>query len=85
LSETDLDEVLQTTAVFNNVSKGLMAKEKQLEEASGTQDEHKICGDPDQGELQVYPSTIVHRLHSMQVSDKERKLEYDNLYKDVVP
>lgn len=68
--ETDLDEVLQTTAVFNNVSKGIMAKEKQLQDAFGTTDEKTICLDIlDKGELQV--------------SDKERKLQYDNLYKDV--
>lgn len=42
-SETDLDEVLQTTAVFSNVSKGIIAKEKQLEKAFGTTDEKKIC------------------------------------------
>lgn len=49
-----MDEVLQTTAVFNNVSKGIMAKEKQLQTAFGTTDEEKICLEIlAKGELQV--------------------------------
>jgi len=34
-SEQDLDEVLQTEQVFVNVSKGVMAKEKDLKKAFG--------------------------------------------------
>eukprot|EP00210_Caulerpa_lentillifera_P003786 g3617.t1 len=68
--ETDLDEVLQTTAIFSNVSKGIMAKEADLQRAFHTIDEQQICIEIlSKGELQV--------------SEKERKLEYDNLYKDV--
>ena len=57
-SETDLDEVLQTTAVFSNVSKGIMAKEKQLQTAFKTTDEEKICLEIlAKGELQV-PASV---------------------------
>lgn len=53
-SEKDLDEVLQTTAVFENVSKGIFANEKALQEAFGTTDQLKICLEIlGKGELQV--------------------------------
>ena len=41
--EKDLDEVLQTTAVFTNVSKGVLAKKEDLNLVFGTDDEEKIC------------------------------------------
>ena len=41
--EKDLDEVLQTTAVFANVSKGVLAKREDLIEAFGTDDTQAIC------------------------------------------
>lgn len=54
VSEKDLDEVLQTTTIFMNVGKGVMAKEKELQEAFGTTDEEKICLEIlAKGELQV--------------------------------
>ncbi len=41
--EKDLDEVLQTTTIFNNVSKGILAKREDLVDVFGTDDEEKIC------------------------------------------
>ena len=35
--------MLQTRTIFTNVSKGVLAKEKDLEEAFGTTDAHAIC------------------------------------------
>jgi hypothetical protein len=53
-SEKDLDEVLQTTTIFTNVSKGILAKEKDLMEAFGTTDEKAICLEIlKKGDLQV--------------------------------
>lgn len=53
-SERDLDEVLQTTAIFANVGKGVMAAKEDLMEAFGTTDEEKICLEIlAKGELQV--------------------------------
>lgn len=65
-----MDEVLQTTTVFSNVSKGILAKREDLIEAFGTTDETAICKKIlAEGELQV--------------SDKERKVELDTLFRDV--
>ena len=53
-SEKDLDEVLQTTSVFSNVSKGVLAKREDLIEAFGTDDHEKVCLKIlAEGELQV--------------------------------
>ena len=46
--------MLQTRTIFTNVSKGVLAKEKDLEEAFGTTDAHAICLEIlKKGELQV--------------------------------
>lgn len=42
-SEKDINEVLQTEAVFVNVSKGQMAKREELSAAFGTEDQMEIC------------------------------------------
>ena len=42
-SEKDLDEVVQTTTIFANVSKGVLAKHEDLQTVFGTTDEQKIC------------------------------------------
>ncbi len=42
-SEKDIDEVLQTHAVFMNVSKGQMAKTEDLKRAFGTDNQDEIC------------------------------------------
>lgn len=41
--EKDLDEVLQSHTVYSNVSKGVLAKSKDLIAAFGTDDQSKIC------------------------------------------
>lgn len=41
--EKDLDEVLQSHTVYINVSKGVVAKSKDLIAAFGTDDQTKIC------------------------------------------
>lgn len=41
--EKDLDEVLQSQTVYSNVSKGVLAKSKDLLAAFGTDDQTKIC------------------------------------------
>lgn len=68
--EKDLDEVLQTTAVFSNVSKGILAKREDLIQVFGTDDESKVC-------IKILSEG------EMQVSDKERKKELDTLFRDV--
>ena len=53
--EKDIDEVLQTTTVFANVSKGILAKREDLLDVFGTDDESKICLRLlAEGELQVH-------------------------------
>lgn len=52
--EKDLDEVLQSQTVYSNVSKGVLAKSKDLVAAFGTDDQTNICLEIlDKGELQV--------------------------------
>ena len=106
--EKELDDVLQTTSVFANVSKGVLAKHEDLIDVFGTEDEEKICiiilneGDyqvfcypfdhhcqatPCTRKLQKHPLGFQRLMHffvcTMQVSDKERELELDSLFKDV--
>ena len=55
--EKDIDEVLQTTTVFANVSKGVLAKREDLLDVFGTDDESKICLKLlAEGDLQVRPA-----------------------------
>lgn len=68
--EKDLDEVLQTTQVYENVSKGLFAKPKNLRKAFGTEDMEAIC-------------TQILTRGELQVSDKERAKRYDELFHEV--
>lgn len=52
--EKDLDEVLQSRTVYSNVSKGILAKTKDLISAFGMCDQNAICLEIlDKGELQV--------------------------------
>lgn len=68
--EKDLDEVLQSTTIFSNVSKGVLAKREDLLLVFGTDSEEKIC-------LKILAEG------ELQVSDKERKVELDTLFRDV--
>lgn len=68
--EKDINEVLQTTSVFFNVSKGIFASAADLHQAFGTSDEEAVCRIIlDKGELQV--------------SDKEREQYLEELFRDV--
>ncbi|KAI4502932.1 hypothetical protein M0802_001976 [Mischocyttarus mexicanus] len=68
--ESDIDEVLQTHTVFSNVSKGQVAKKEDLLKSFGTEDLTEICKEIlAKGELQV--------------SDKERHLAMDSMFKDI--
>jgi len=68
--EKDLDEVLQTHAVFLNVSKGQVAKKEDLLKAFGIEDTTEICKQIlAKGELQV--------------SEKERHAQQDATLKDI--
>ncbi len=69
-SEKDLDEVLQTETIFSNVGKGVLAKQEDLLEVFGTADERAIC-------LKILAEG------DLQVSDKERRVELDALFRDV--
>ncbi|XP_050302265.1 ribosome maturation protein SBDS [Anthonomus grandis grandis] len=68
--EKDIDEVLQTHSVFTNVSKGQVAKKEDLIKAFGTDNQTEICKQIlAKGELQV--------------SDKERQSQIDQMFKDI--
>ncbi|XP_072744066.1 ribosome maturation protein SBDS [Anoplolepis gracilipes] len=68
--EKDIDEVLQTHTIFTNVSKGQVAKKEDLVKAFGIDDQTEICKQIlAKGELQV--------------SDKERHLALDSMFKDI--
>ncbi|CAH1119138.1 unnamed protein product [Phaedon cochleariae] len=68
--EKDIDEVLQTHSVFTNVSKGQVAKKEDLIKAFGKDDHTEICKEIlAKGELQV--------------SDKERHSQTEQLFKDI--
>jgi len=69
--EKDLDNVLQTTKVYNNVSKGVFAKEEDLLKAFGTKDEEKV-------------SLLILTDGELQVSEKERKNVFDTIFRDAV-
>lgn len=68
--ETDIDEVLQIDSVFVNVSKGILAKSADLKKAFGTTEQVECC-------------KCILKDGDLQVSDKERDLHLDNLYKDI--
>ncbi|TGZ39019.1 ribosome maturation protein SBDS [Temnothorax longispinosus] len=68
--EKDIDEVLQTHTIFTNVSKGQVAKKEELVKAFETEDQTEICKQIlAKGELQV--------------SDKERHLALESMFKDI--
>ena len=72
-SEQDLDEVLQTDQVFSNVSKGIMAKEKDLKKAFGF---------PREKNMEDICKEILAK-GELQVSDRERALQLDSRLRDV--
>jgi len=68
--EKDLDEVLQVTQVFENVSKGHIAKAADLKKAFGTADVDKVC-------------LVILKEGEVQVNEKERKDDIEKVFKDV--
>ncbi|XP_044967649.1 ribosome maturation protein SBDS [Hordeum vulgare subsp. vulgare] len=68
--EKDLDEVLQSHTVYSNVSKGVLAKSKDLIRTFGTDDLTEICLEIlEKGELQV--------------SGKEREAQLSSQFRDI--
>ena len=68
--ETDINEVLQIDSVFANVSKGMLANEKDIQAAFGTTDKKLVCIEIlNKGELQV--------------SDQERVALQEGAFKDI--
>lgn len=62
--------MLQVVTVFTDVKKGVVANDKELQTGFKSTDHHKICLEIlQQGELQV--------------SEKERKEQLDNLFRDI--
>ncbi|KJH52857.1 rRNA metabolism protein, SBDS family [Dictyocaulus viviparus] len=74
-SEKDINEVLQTQTVFNNVSKGQVAKKDELTAAFGTDDQLEIC--------KIVRSPFILEKGDLQVSDKERQAATDQSFKEV--
>lgn len=69
-NEDDLDEVLQTSSIFNNVSKGILSKTKDLKDAFKTDDQDAIV-------LEIL------RKGELQVSEKERQYQAGNLFNEI--
>ena len=69
-TETDLSEVLQTTRVFTNVSKGQFANSSLLEKCFGTSDEEEAC-------------RFILEKGDVQVSDLERNAQLESTIREV--
>ena len=69
-TETDLSEVLQTTTVFTNVSKGQFAKSSVLQECFGTADEEEVC-------------RFILEKGEVQISDQERAVQLESMLREV--
>uniref|UniRef100_A0A7S2JFG7 SBDS family rRNA metabolism protein n=1 Tax=Haptolina brevifila TaxID=156173 RepID=A0A7S2JFG7_9EUKA len=68
--EKDIDEVLQVHTIYSNVDKGILAKSEDMVEAFGTDNEDVVCIEVlNRGEFQV--------------SEEERQMMVDTLFKDV--
>lgn len=68
--EKDLSEVLQIDTVFNNVSKGIAASKKDMEEAFGTSEQDKAA---------IY----ILNHGEIEVGEKERQALFESLFRDV--
>lgn len=69
-NEEDLDEVLQTHSIFTNVSKGVLARSKDLSDSFKTDDTDAIV-------LEIL------RKGELQVSEKERQYQAGNLFNEI--
>lgn len=70
LREKDLSEVLQIDEVFSNVSKGTVANGSDLKNAFGDKEKSEII-------------EIILKNGSVQVSEKERKVDLERTFKDI--
>ncbi|KAJ4965089.1 hypothetical protein NE237_016938 [Protea cynaroides] len=68
--EKDLDEVLQSQTVYSNVSKGVLAKSKDMIAAFGTDDHSQIC-------LEIL------KKGELQVAGKERESQLSSQFRDI--
>ena len=68
--ETDISEVLQTDSVFSNVSKGMLAPQKDIQECFNTTDSIKVCEE------------ILNK-GDMQVSEQERQAVIESTFRDI--
>lgn len=69
-TEKDINEVIQTDTIFENVERGIWAKEKDLKKVFGTIDPETIC-------------RKILKEGEFQVSDKERETQLESLFRDV--
>lgn len=69
-NEEDLDEVIQTPSIFTNVSKGVLAKTKDLKDAFKTEDTSAIV-------LEILRKGL------LQVSERERQYQAGNLFNEI--
>ena len=68
--EKDIDEVLQVHTIYSNLDKGILANREDMIEAFGTDNEDAVCVEVlNRGEFQV--------------SEEERQMMVDTLFKDV--
>ncbi|KAG0591523.1 hypothetical protein M758_1G177900 [Ceratodon purpureus] len=68
--EKDIDEVLQTHTVYENVSKGVLAKSKDMKQVFGT-DDHDVV------------SLEILEKGELQVADRERESQLSNQFRDI--
>lgn len=69
--EKDINEVLQVITVFTNVSKGDVAKEQDMKKAFGSCNQEEVC-------------RKILKSGDLQVSDKEREVHMEGLFRDIV-
>uniref|UniRef100_A0A915JMS3 Ribosome maturation protein SBDS n=1 Tax=Romanomermis culicivorax TaxID=13658 RepID=A0A915JMS3_ROMCU len=68
--EKNIEEVLQTHTVFNNVSKGQVAKREDLISCFGTEDQLEVC-------------KVILEKGELQVSEKERAVQLESNFKEI--
>lgn len=69
-NEKDMDEVIQTPSIFTNVSKGILAKTKDLKDAFKTDNNDEIV-------IEIL------RKGELQVSERERQYQAGNLFNEI--
>lgn len=69
--EKDLAEVIQIDTIFTNVSKAIVANEKDLQLVFGTTNNEEIC-------------RKILKSGDLQVSDREREVQLEGLFRDIV-